>query len=60
MAAILQAMKTLTNDQREVITLRFIEGLSHQQIAFIVKKHEDAVRAIQYRGLQQLKKRLKQ
>lgn len=56
---VLTAMKKLTEEQREVITLRFVEGLSHKQISFIVNKQEDAIRAIQYRGLQTLKKKLK-
>lgn len=56
---VLAAMKKLTEEQREIITLRFVEGLSHKQISFIVNKQEDAIRAIQYRGLQTLKKHLK-
>jgi RNA polymerase sigma-70 factor (ECF subfamily) len=54
--SVLAAMKKLTDEQREVITLRFVEGLSHKQIAFVLNKQEDAIRAIQYRGLQSLKK----
>lgn len=56
MDTVLKAMKQLTDEQQEVISLRFIEGLSPKEISFIVNKHEDAVRAIQYRGLQTLKK----
>jgi RNA polymerase sigma-70 factor (ECF subfamily) len=53
-----KAMKHLTDEQREVIILRFIEDLPPRQIALIVDKHEDAVRAIQYRALQTLRKQL--
>jgi RNA polymerase sigma-70 factor (ECF subfamily) len=53
---VIEAMASLTDEQREVIILRFIEDLSPKQIAYIVSKHEDAVRAIQYRALQTLRK----
>src|SRR5439155_995614 len=57
-AAVMTAMNQLTSEQQGVLTLRFIEGLSPREIAYIINKHEDAVRAIQYRGLKNLKKKL--
>jgi RNA polymerase sigma-70 factor (ECF subfamily) len=57
-AHVTKAMQSLTDEQREVLILRFIEDLSPKEIAFIVDKHEDAVRAIQYRALQTLRKHL--
>lgn len=56
---VVKAMQQLTDEQHEVITLRFIDELPHKQIAYIVGKHEDAVRAIQYRALQTLRKHMK-
>jgi RNA polymerase sigma-70 factor (ECF subfamily) len=58
-AKVMEEMKSLTPEQRNIIILRFIEGLSHREIAFITNKKEDAIRAIQYRGLQKLKKRVR-
>jgi len=53
-----KALQHLTKEQREVITLRFVEDLPHKQIAYIVGKQEEAVRAIQYRAMQTLRKHL--
>jgi RNA polymerase sigma-70 factor, ECF subfamily len=57
-ATILQAMKMLTDEQQTVITMKFIDGFSHTEIADILDKQEDAVRAMQYRALQRLRKLL--
>ncbi len=48
------AMKHLTDDQRTVLTLKFIEGLSTAEIAEVMGKRQGAVRALQLRGLQAL------
>jgi RNA polymerase sigma-70 factor (ECF subfamily) len=48
------AMKQLTDDQRTVLTLKFIEGLDTAEIAEIMGKRQGAVRALQLRGLQAL------
>lgn len=53
-----QALTTLTAEQREFIILKFIEGLSNKEISLILKKGEDALRALQYRALRQLKNQL--
>ena len=53
-----QEMKNLTGIQREVIILRFIEGLSCKEAGEILNKDEASVRAIQYRGIQELRKNL--
>lgn len=45
------ALQKLTDEQREVVLLRFIEGLPAKQVAEIVNKPEGAVRALQRRGL---------
>jgi RNA polymerase sigma-70 factor (ECF subfamily) len=48
------AMKHLTDDQRTVLTLKFIEGLSTAEISEVMGKRQGAVRALQLRGLQAL------
>ncbi len=48
------AMRQLTDDQRTVLALKFIEGLSTAEIAAIMGKRQGAVRALQLRGLQAL------
>lgn len=51
---LLATLSQLTEDQRQVLTLKFIEGLSTQEIAQVMGKREGAIRALQMRGLQAL------
>ena len=51
-----RALQKLTELQREVLILRFIEGFSTQEIASKLGKTQGAVRALQMRGLQELAK----
>ncbi len=44
-------LKKLTDDQRDVIILRFIEGMSLTQVAGILHKSEDAIKGLQHRAL---------
>lgn len=53
---LLQAIDQLTEVQRDVIILRFGEGLTAPQVANILDKTEEAVRALQRRGLANLRK----
>jgi RNA polymerase sigma-70 factor (ECF subfamily) len=46
-----QAVADLTDDQRELITLKFIEGLSNAEIAEATGRSAEAVRALQFRAL---------
>ncbi|KAA3663542.1 MAG: RNA polymerase sigma factor [Chloroflexi bacterium] len=46
-----QAIAKLPDTQQEVIILRFVEGLSHEQVATIIQKSSGACRTIQYRAL---------
>ena len=46
-----QALGRLTEDQQEVVVLRFFEGLSAAEVAAIIGKREGAVRALQFRAL---------
>jgi RNA polymerase sigma-70 factor (ECF subfamily) len=47
----------LSEAHREVLVLRFLHELSHAEIARQLGKREDAVRALQYRALRQLRLR---
>lgn len=55
---LLKAVNSLPSDQKQVITLKFIEGLKNEEIAAILDKSNVAVRALQYRALKVLQKRL--
>ena len=48
------ALQQLTKDQQQVLTLRFIEGLSTEEVANVMGKRQGAIRALQMRGLQAL------
>jgi RNA polymerase sigma-70 factor (ECF subfamily) len=56
----LQAMRdglqALTDDQQQVLILKYIAGLPNQNIAKMMNKREGAVRALQMRALQTLSK----
>jgi RNA polymerase sigma-70 factor (ECF subfamily) len=52
--ALRQALQHLTDDQQEVIVLRFVQGLSTVEISQIVGKTAGAVKALQRRGLEAL------
>jgi RNA polymerase sigma-70 factor (ECF subfamily) len=54
--AMRDALQFLTEDQQEVLILRFIAGLGTQEIARAMHKAEGAVRALQMRALQTLSK----
>jgi RNA polymerase sigma-70 factor (ECF subfamily) len=45
------ALRKLPEMQRDVILLRFVEGLSHDEVAAVVAKSPGACRTIQYRAL---------
>ncbi len=49
-----EALHHLTNDQQRVITLRFLEGYSTAEVAAIMDKDPDAIRALQHRALRAL------
>ncbi len=55
-ADLLKALHELTGDQREVIVLRFIQGMSGREVAQAMDKREDAVRALQFRALATLRR----
>jgi len=53
-----QAMATLTEEQQNVIALRFGQGLSIRDAAHVTGKSEGAVKMLQARAIQALSKRL--
>ena len=60
MQSVKAALQTLTDDQQKVLTLKFIEGMSNNEIARHLGKREGAIRALQMRGLQALAKQLEE
>ncbi len=57
--ALQQAMQHLTQEQQEVITLKFIADYDTAQIAKVMGKSEGAIRALQMRALQALARAMK-
>jgi len=55
-----KAMKYLTEEQRQVIILKFIEGRENGEVAEIMGKNERAVRSLQHRALVVLQKVMEQ
>jgi RNA polymerase sigma-70 factor (ECF subfamily) len=49
------ALERLTDEQRELVTLKFIEGLSNDQVGEITGRSAEAVRALQFRALAALR-----
>jgi len=60
MKSVKTALQALTDDQQKVLTLKFIEGMSNNEIARHLGKREGAIRALQMRGLQALAKQLEE
>ena len=57
-ADLVEGLKKIEETQRDVLLLRFIEGLSINETADILHKSLDAVKALQRRGLQALRTQL--
>ena len=53
-----EALQTLTPDQRQVITLKFLAGFSNAEVAEIMDKPIGAVKSLQHRGLASLQRQL--
>jgi len=53
-----EGVRRLRGDQRQVIVMRFVDGLSYSDIAKVLDKSIGAVRVIQYRALCALRRRL--
>jgi RNA polymerase sigma-70 factor (ECF subfamily) len=54
--SILRLMEQLTEDQRNVLTLKLVHGFDTEEVAKTLGKRQGAVRALQMRGLQTLAK----
>lgn len=55
-----QAMQHLSADQQQVIHLRFVEGMTSDQVAKIMSKSQGAVKILQHRALKMLQGLLRQ
>ncbi|MCA9955945.1 MAG: sigma-70 family RNA polymerase sigma factor [Ardenticatenaceae bacterium] len=55
-----ETLQTLVPEQRQVIILRFLAGLSLQETADVMERTLSAVKAMQYRGLQTMRAMLTQ
>ena len=58
--ALRDALQNITDEQQEVLVLKFIQGLSNEEISQIVGKTIGAVKALQHRGLEALARLLKE
>jgi len=56
--AVRAALDDLTPEQREVVMLRFFAGLTSTEIAAVMGKRDGTVRALQFRALATLRRRL--
>jgi RNA polymerase sigma-70 factor, ECF subfamily len=56
--AVAGALQRLTPDQREVITLRFLAGLSPREAAQIMGRNEGTIRGLQFRAIESLRRAL--
>lgn len=54
--ALTRAVRRLDEEEQQVVILRFVEGLSHREVAEIIGKSEEASRVIQYRAIQRLQR----
>lgn len=51
-----EALALLTEEQRQVILLRFVQGMNGREVAQTMAKREDAVRALQFRAIATLRR----
>jgi RNA polymerase sigma-70 factor (ECF subfamily) len=56
--ALHEALVQLTEDQQQVLALRFGQGYSLEETAAVMKKQANAVKALQFRALNALQRRL--
>lgn len=55
---LVRLMRNLTDEQRDVIILKFFEGMSNTEVSSVMGKPEGAVKSLQHRGLAALRRRL--
>lgn len=51
-------MSSLTEEQRQILTLRIVEGWQPQEIATLLGRSIDSVKSLQYRALQVMKRQM--
>jgi len=54
------ALLELTSDQRQVLVLRYLQGLSNEEVAAAVQKTLGAVKSLQHRALAALKRSIEE
>ena len=54
-ALLYKSIEALSDDQKQVILLKFVEDFSNREISVITGKREEAIRALQHRALQKLR-----
>ena len=52
------ALKLLTDDQRQLVTLKFVQGLSNEEVAEVLDRTPGAMRVLQFRALSALRQLL--
>lgn len=57
---LLNAMSQLTDDQQQVLTLKFFGDLTNQEIATVIGRTEGAVKALQHRAILSLQQIIEQ
>jgi RNA polymerase sigma-70 factor (ECF subfamily) len=55
-ADLAKAMRRLTEEQQQVILLKFMEGKSNAEVAALLGKNEGAIKSLQHRALQALRR----
>ncbi|MBP6855797.1 MAG: sigma-70 family RNA polymerase sigma factor [Candidatus Pacebacteria bacterium] len=60
MQRVMEALKMLSHEQQDIILMRFVQELSHKEIARAIGKTQGAVRIIQMRALKKIKKAIEQ
>jgi RNA polymerase sigma-70 factor (ECF subfamily) len=54
-----KVLRELPNNQRQAVILKYLEGMENKEIAIALKKPVGAIKALQHRGLQTIRKKLK-
>ncbi len=58
--ALMDTVRTLSPEQQECVVLRFVEGLSVRETALAMGKNEGAIKALQYRAVRSLARRIQE
>jgi RNA polymerase sigma-70 factor (ECF subfamily) len=56
--AVAGALRRLTPEQREVVILRFFAGLTPREVGELMDRHEGAIRGLQFRAIEALRRNL--